>query len=247
MAKFPKIQETFKSLIDAQIPEVCIEACYSTQQKKYIFLIKLEVSNDDDDLPIAADLNSTQLYAGLLFLLQTNGNIQSESLILSPYLRNLLGDLQGKMHVPSYSGTLITPRFVTEFNAKLTDVLGKIREDQRRRREFVATLLTLYNKNVVNYDAIEYTEALVNFKVEGSRYMAVFNLLESDWEMTLFALDRSVKTVFLADEPILFNESEKLPFTKNPSGEDFPKIFHDWMSAKIKKFITSSKAVNPTP
>jgi len=246
MAKFPKIQETFKSLIDAQIPEVCIEACYSTQQKKYIFLIKLEVSNDDDDLPVAADLNSTQLYAGLLFILQTNGNIQSESLILSPYLRNLLGDLQGKIHVPSYSGTLITPRFVTEFNTKLTDVLGKIREDQNRRREFVATLLTLYTKNVVIHDPIEYTEALVNFKVDGSRYMAVFNLLESDWEMTLFALDRSVKKVYMADELTLFNESEKLSFTKNPPGEDFTKIFHDWMTAKIKKFIASSKAVNPT-
>lgn len=215
-----------------------MEAYFLTQQKKYNLLIHLDPV--EADLPVDEKSTCYQTYAGLLFSLGTNGNVLTESLVLSPRLETMLRPKLSQIQIPSISSSSVTPRFVQEFNTRLNAPLKKIRDGMCQRRHILAALIDLYEMNMVSFDEIQYNNVTLQFMINQSRYVLHLKL-DGDMETTLFALDRLVK-VSPGEDPVWYAETEKLFFTENPSSDDFHKYLHLLLSVKLKRFVANATA-----
>lgn len=238
------------SLTEAGIPDYDIEPCYLSQSKKFNLLIKLGINNED--LPIPENTNfPIQIYAGLLFSLSANGSILSESLVLSPYLESVLGSKLGQMQVPSHSSPTLNGRFIHDFTRSLQTILNKIRDVQRARRNIVASLLALFQENVVHYDEIHFSELTLLCSVNESRYAVHFKLDEEP-EMALFALDRPLKIIgdkAVETPTVYFNETNKFPINWSSSKgeeENFVRHLEEFVSERLKKFVANATSATHT-
>ena len=217
-------------MIDAGVLKNNIQVKYFPLDKKFNVLVKLDVR--DDDLPLANEFCSPQLYAGLLYSLGVDGNVNSHSLIISPYLESILGSEADKLRISS--SKTIDPSAFHDLTALLEEALNKIREELKRRRHIVAALNALYLDNLVDYDGHTYSHATLQFTLDEARYVVRLQL-KGEMELDLYAMNRFVKIG--RDENVLYNESEPLSFSQNPSSPGFAKHLHNSLDSRLKKFI----------
>ncbi len=195
-------------------------------------LVKLNVK--DEDLPLIEGLNSTQVYAGLLYSLDVDGNVTSHGLIVSPYLERVLGSQLDQLRISSSSSDTIDPGVFYDLTVSLEDALKKTRDEQERRRHIVAALNDLYPQNLVRYNGYTYNSATLQFTLDGSRYV-VHLKLDGEMELFVFAMDRFIK--MYKDEEVMYSESEPLSFTQKPSSPGFAKHLHETLDSRIVNFL----------
>jgi len=210
-----------------------IEACYLSRERKFNFLIKLNVN--DEDLPVVKGIGSTVVYAGLLFSLGMDGKILTHSLVISPYLERLLGaQVVDQLQLTSSFSQTIDALVLNDFSSSLDRVLKKVRKNHKRRRDIVSALLGLYPTNVVFYDEEMYSHITLLFKLDNARYVTRLEL-NGEAKFFFFAMDCLVK--ISKEEAIPYTETETLSFAHKPSTAEFSKYLHKTLSSKLKLFI----------
>lgn len=232
---FGKAAETYQTLVDAGILVENIEACYLSKERKFNFLIKLNVNHQD--LPIVKGLESTLVYTGLLFSLGMDGKILTHSLVISPYIDRLLGSqiVDQLPSVSSFSQT-IDPHALIEFSTSFDRLLKKVRENHTRRRYIISTLLGLYPTNVVSYDEELYSNIILLFKLDDARFVTRLELeLNGEVKCYFFAMDCLVK--LSKEEIVPYVETETLSLAHKPSTAEFTKYLHKMLSSKLRLFI----------
>ncbi|EFX85715.1 hypothetical protein DAPPUDRAFT_308966 [Daphnia pulex] len=239
---FGKAAETYHSLVTAGVLVENIEACYLSRERKFNFLIKLNVN--DEDLPVVKGLGSILVYAGLLFSLGMDGKILTHSLVISPYLERLLGSqLLDQLQSTSSFSQNIDALVLNDFSLSLYRILKKVRENHKRRRDTVSTLLGLYPTNVVFYDEELYSHIILLFKLDDARYVTHLEL-NDEAKFIFFAMDCPVKIA--KEETIPYTETETLSFAHKPSTAEFSKYLHKTLSSKLKLFVNRAlKSVTP--
>lgn len=153
---FPTSAEIYQLLVDAGIAKENIEACYLPKERRFNFLIKLNTT--DEGLPAVKGHGYSLCYAGLLYSIGRDGKILTHSLIISPYLGHILGSHVEQLQLTFSASQTIDLNVLYEFNATLDRVLNKIRQNHKRRRDIVSTLLALYPCNVAFYDEDLYSQ-----------------------------------------------------------------------------------------
>jgi hypothetical protein len=239
---FGKAAETYQSLVNAGILVEDIEACYLSKERKFNFLIKLNVNTED--LPVVQGLGSTLVYAGLLYSLGMDGKILTHSLVISPYLERLLGSqMVDQLQLTSSSSQTIDPLVLNDFSSSLDRILKKIRENRTRRRHVVSALLGLYPTNIVSYDEELYSHITLLFKVDDARYVTRLEL-NGEVKFFFFAMDFLIK--ISKEEAIPYAETETLSFAHKPSTAEFSKYLHKTLCSKLRLFINRAiKNVTP--
>lgn len=223
-------------MLEAGISEDNIEVSHLTNQKKINILVKLDITVDH--LPLINHGGNKQFYAGLLFLLNTDGKIISHSLVVSPYLKSLLGAHLERIRIsPTSKKSMMDPSVLEDCCRSLEDILNNIRKDQAKRRHIVATLLDIYPENVADYDKGQYHHATLHFTQENSRYAAHFKLI-GEMELVLFAMDRSIK---VGKDECLFSDSGPLSITQ----KYFARDLHETLTSRLDKFIDKVNKLPP--
>ncbi len=231
---FGKAAETYQSLVTAGILVENIEACYLSKERKFNFLIKLNVNNEH--LPVVEGVGSTLVYAGLLFSLGMDGKILTHSLVISPYLERLLGSqIVDQLNLSSSFSQTIDVYVLNEFSSSLDRLLKKVRENHSRRRDIICALLGLYPANVVCYDKELYSQITLLFKLDDARYVTRLELNNGETKLFFFAMDCLIK--LSKDEMVPYVENETLSFVHKPSATEFSKYLHKMLSSKLRLFI----------
>lgn len=92
LKQFPKIEQIYCNLLQNGIEEDQIEILIDQKAKKVNMLIKLNLvgGNPKEIWPFNSESPDYNIYVGLLCILSTTGNHISQSLIISPYVEQLL-------------------------------------------------------------------------------------------------------------------------------------------------------------
>lgn len=227
--------------MNAGVLERNIEICYIPKERRINLLVKLDVN--DQELPAVIGVGRLQVYAGLLYVLSTDGSILSHSLVVSPYLEAVLGSHLDELRLANSPTQSVDPCILHDLTGSLETMLSKIREDHARRRRLIAAVMDLYPNNVTFYDESLYNNITLLFTLNNARYV-VHLKLDGAMELVLFAMDHHIKVS--KDESIIYNESEAISFTEQPTSPDFLRKIHETLETRIEKFIAKATNLPPT-
>lgn len=238
---FPNAADHLHSLMNAGVLERNMEICFIPKERRINLLVKLDVN--DQELPICSEVGRLQVYAGLLYVLGTDGSILSHSLIVSPYLETVLGSHLDQLRLANSPTQSVDPCILHDLTGSLDALLSKIREDHTRQRRLVAAIIDLYPNNVTFYDKSLYSSITLLFTLNNARYV-VHLKLDDAMELVLFAMDHHIKVA--KDENVVFNESEAILFPEDHTSPDFLKNIHELLETRIKKFMAKAANLPPT-
>lgn len=228
--------------MNSGVLEKNIEIGYSSREKRVNLLVKLDVN--DQGLPVVnSGVGRPQVYAGLLYTMDTDGNILSHSLVVSPYLEAILGSHLDQLRLSKSPTQSVDPCVLHDLTGSLETILGKIREDHTRRRHITAAINDLYPDNVVFHDDPLYHSITLLFTLNDARYMVHLKLGDA-MELEIFAMDHHVKIT--KDENAMYHTCEPLSFQENPTSPDFRKNIHETLKTRIEKFINKATNLPPT-
>jgi len=236
LKNLPIIDKYFHTLVKSGIPEEHIEIHHDKKTRNANLLVKLVVKTGD--LPLYEDTSYGVIFAGLLLTFKESGNLISMSLSMSPYLQRVLGPYLETFPLLNGNDTFDC-QFVHEFTEAINRNLKTISNHLICRRHIIATLMSLYPKNIAAFDEYSYSYGTLLFSFDQFRHIVHFNLNERI-ELVLFALD---KYVGLPDDRCIYIETENFSIDVSPDHPRFTAVFHENLKERITKFVNNAASL----
>jgi hypothetical protein len=95
-----------------------------------------------------------------------DGSKVNTSLQLSPRLDQVLGNMK-TLHIPSYSKTTSLADYVNLVNKLLQDLVVRVEQHHKLKKEYIMTLAVIYSENLIEFDSETFNRGEFLCEIDG--------------------------------------------------------------------------------
>jgi hypothetical protein len=160
-------------VLTIQISPSDVEIFLESGAAHFLINIKVDISSLPEYLqPMKDNQNDDLLNPGddtcilKVSYVKLDGSKVNTSLQLSPRLDQVLGNMK-TLHIPSYSKTTSLADYVNLVNKLLQDLVVRVEQHHKLKKEYIMTLAVMYSKNLIEFDSETFNRGEFLCEIDG--------------------------------------------------------------------------------